>query len=1202
MRNRFSPLIVLWVAALTFGAALPAEADDTEIYIGEPTQNSAATRPNVLFVMDTSGSMGTAVTTTQTTFDPKETYEGDCAPTSIYWKSSTATFTGLPVDRNCSLQGGSSGTAGYVDAAHFQCMSAQKIIDVTGFQTISHVAQWRPATRRVPAIWNAPVRNTHDQPIDCADDFDLTKPGTPHGNGTLAYAGNGANGPYTNNAGQKINWNATETSSIGTYYSGNYLNWYYNAQTVVRTRLDILKESLSSLVSTLSQTNVGLMRFSTDGEGGMVIKEMEDVGTSRQAMLDAIASLNPSGNTPLSETYFEALRYIRGLNWDYGSRSSPQHSIAASRSGETYISPIGESCQKNFIVLLTDGEPVSDQLGAARTTGVDAIPGFKAYLDAYPAPNTGKCTPHPLSADTDGVCLDDLAAFAYDEDQIPKAGIDGSQNITTYTVGFGADVQSIAWAVDLLKTTADNTHGHGAFYEAADTASLNDAFSNIVSEILSVNTTFTAPTVAVNAFNRTQNLDDLFITVFGTPQPPEGGNKYHWPGNVKKYKITTEGVIVGRDNTPVVDAEQGFFDDDAKSFWPQLDDKDQEIDEREGPRAEIGGAANQLPDPGKRSLYTDVSSKTLKDNPVDLGNGAITDAMLGLDSIDPTDPEAIRNHDNLILWVRGADIDDKLTVDENKAAPARHEMGDPLHGRPATVIYGGTQDNPDLVLFAVTNDGYLHAIDTDDGSELWAYIPGQLLRRMKALHDDEPQATKQYALDGNIRAYKLDINNNGIVDGEDKVYLFFGMGRGGESYYALDVTDRNNPRLMWRKGSGKELKADGSVLDPNDVLPGLAQTWSTPVITNVNIGGTVRLVAIFAGGYDPTQDNLPYNTDDVGNRIYMLDAVTGDLLWRVAPSSDAATGDKLEIKSTLAVERQMNNSIPADVRVIDLDGDQLADRMYAADTGGRVWRFDIHNGQSAANLVRGGVFASLGRAGGAGSDPTDARRFYYAPDVSMMKQDGSVFLNLAIGSGYRGHPLDERIHDRFYSLRDRAPFVRPSQDDYNAYPFITDGNAKVIDVTTDITPSMPTDALGWKMDLSNPSWQGEKALAESITFAGTIIFTTYLPQAGDQINGSNSCLARQGRNRIYAVSALDGSPVVNRDDPTDEDDGTGGAPDRISDRWGELNQSGIAPEAVILFPETSVPTCIVGVESCGVGFTNNPVRTYWYQRDTEGTE
>jgi type IV pilus assembly protein PilY1 len=332
----------------------------------------------------------------------------------------------------------------------------------------------------------------------------------------------------------------------------------------------------------------------------------------------------------------------------------------------------------------------------------------------------------------------------------------------------------------------------------------------------------------------------------------------------------------------------------------------------------------------------------------------------------------------------------------------------------------------------------------------------------------------------------------------------------------------------------------------------------------------------------------------------MLDAVTGEQLWRAGPDTD--TTAQLRIPTTLAAEHQMNNSIPSDVRVIDLDGDQLADRMYVSDTGARVWRFDIINGQTTAALVRGGVLASLGRAGGAGTDPTDARRFYYAPDVSMMKQNGSVFLNLAIGSGYRGHPLEERVHDRFYSLRDRTPFVRPTQAEYNAFAIITDTDTNLVDVSTNISPTIPANALGWKMDLNVPSWEGEKVLAESLTFGGTILFTTYLPQAGDAISGSNSCVAHQGRNRLYAVNVLDGSPVVNRDNSADADGNVSKTGDEVEDRWGDLAQSGIAPEAVILFPETSVPACIVGVESCGVSFTNNPVRTFWNQRDTEGTD
>jgi type IV pilus assembly protein PilY1 len=1174
MRNRFSPVITLCAAALTVVAAVPAAADDTEIYIGQPTGTSTASRPNILFVMDTSGSMGTNVTT-QTTYDPKEVYDGKCPADKVYWKSSTANYSGRPVNSDCDFKDSDNTTGGVVDAAMFLCKTGQNIMDVNGFQTVTRAAQWRQRRTASNSKWTTLDRNRNTQ-VDCADDFDENKMKPVHGDGTKSYAANGTRGPYDDDAANQINWDTDETDDTYTFYTSNYLNWYYNAKTVTKTRLEIVQESLKSIISTLSAANVGLMRFSTDGEGGMVIKEMEDISTSRQDMVDAIDAMSPSGNTPLSETYSEALRYWRGMTWDYGSRSSPDKSIGASLSGTNYISPIAASCQKNFLVLLTDGEPVNDQLSGTR---ISEIPGFQTYLNEQAkVASGGACTPNVGSGATNvnGVCLDDLAGFAHTKDQIPGVVTAGDQTVTTYTVGFGGDVQSIAWAIDGLKSTA--TRGGGAFFEAGDTASLTDAFNNIIEEILSVNTTFTAPTVAVNAFNRTQNLDDLYITVFGTPQPPSAGNKFHWPGNIKKYEIETNGLIVGSDGKAVVDTSTGFFSGKARSFWSDVVD---------GSDVALGGAAHEIPTPALRKVYTDVGGSTLRSNAVAGTNANITAAMLGIDAASTI------TRDELIEWVRGADTDALLPADQIKP---RFAMGDPLHGRPATVIYGGTATNPDLVLFAATNDGYLHAIDTSDGHELWAYIPGQLLRRMDDLYTNDPQPAKRYGLDGNLRAYKLDINNNGLVDGADKVYLFFGMGRGGESYYALDVTDRNDPRLLWRKGSVNEIDGNGAAIPAADQLPGLAQTWSTPIITNVNIGGTVKLVAIFAGGYDPSQDNLAYNTDDIGNRIYMLDAVTGEQLWRAGPDTDGSA--QLKIPTNIGVERSMNNSIPSDVRVIDMDGDGLADRMYVSDTGARVWRFDIFNGQAASSLVTGGVFASVGRAGGAGTNPTDARRFYYAPDVSLLKQNGSAFINVAVGSGFRGHPLEAQIHDRFYAFRDHQGFTKFTQTAYNTGTIIKD--ADLVDVSANIAPNIPFGSVGWKMDMSVPSWQGEKVLAESLTFANTIIFTTYLPQAGAAVPGSNVCVARQGRNRLYAVSALDGSPILNRDGSADASGNVSPTGDEVEDRWGDLNQSGIAPEAVILFPETSAPTCIVGVESCGVSFTNDPVRTFWFQRNTEG--
>ena len=172
------------------------------------------------------------------------------------------------------------------------------------------------------------------------------------------------------------------------------------------------------------------------------------------------------------------------------------------------------------------------------------------------------------------------------------------------------------------RSTASSTatRGGGSFFEAGDTASLTDAFNNIIEEILSVNTTFTAPTVAVNAFNRTQNLDDLYITVFGTPQPPSAGNTFHWPGNIKKYEINPDGTIVGPGEKPVVDTTTGFFDGKAQSFWSDVVD---------GSDVTLGGAAHEIPTPANRNVYTDIGGSTLKStgNQVQVANAAITADM-----------------------------------------------------------------------------------------------------------------------------------------------------------------------------------------------------------------------------------------------------------------------------------------------------------------------------------------------------------------------------------------------------------------------------------------------------------------------------------------------------------------------------------------------------------------------------------------------
>jgi len=58
---------------------------------------------------------------------------------------------------------------------------------------------------------------------------------------------------------------------------------------------------------------------------------------------------------------------------------------------------------------------------------------------------------------------------------------------------------------------------------------------------------------------------------------------------------------------------------------------------------------------------------------------------------------------------------------------------------------------------------------------------------------------------------------DGIVDsrGGRRVIAYFGNGRGGSMYYAVDVTYKNTPKFLWAIGPA------------TTGLAGIGQTWST---------------------------------------------------------------------------------------------------------------------------------------------------------------------------------------------------------------------------------------------------------------------------------------------------------------------------------------------------------------------------------------
>jgi type IV pilus assembly protein PilY1 len=1107
----------------------PAIADDTELLIVDPSK-TVSTPPNIMFILDTSGSMRDPVDSTEPYNNATDySSRGSCDANDIYW-------TTLDVVPACVDAGGNANTQ-YVDKTSFLCSDAALRMSGIGAYT-GVMVQYR-SDGSGAARWQQLAIGNSSDPVECQNDSG------EHGDGTAGdvYAQAGTGLPqFTSDPAAEISWGSGDAAQVYTAYDGNYLNWKSTPVTSRQPKMDIMKAVTKNLMNSIEDVNVGLMRFN-DRDGGRILHDIGNINTDRAAILAKIQALSPGGRTPLAESLYEAALYWRGMSADYGNFSVTTvdgvktQSPADVDSGAfvagvpgTYQQPALPVCTRNFNVLLTDGLPVDD---TGAQTRAPALPSF-GILGRTACDGTGE-----------GRCLDDVAEY------MSKVSISSDtadpQTVVTHTIGFAIDLPILALAAE---------RSGGDYYLADDVETLTTALMRIVENILDKGLSFSAPTVAVNTFNRTQNLNDLYIATFS----PE--SKVHWPGNLKKY--TVSGGVIKDSSTPArdaIDSTTGFFDSNAKSYWT--------VGDPDGSDVVLGGAANRLPDPVIRNVYTnygyDNGLSTAPSNAIDTANTNLTLADFGLTGAagEPTLAE-------IINWSRGADI---LDVDNDPTTTVRYVMGDPLHSQPAAVVFGGTETNPDVVVFTATNDGYLHAVDGATGEELWSFIPKQLLPDLPELMLNGDSTYKHYGIDGDVVPVVVDQNHNGIIDGNDFVHIIFGMRRGGTDYFSINVTDKNNPVLNWQKSYAE-----------------FGQSWSRPVVARVdmvnNALNSMKAVVILGEGYDTVHDTAAWPgaayPDNVGAGITMLDLFSGDRVWRAGRAN-----------ADLTIPA-MTRSFPSEVKVIDFSGDGFIDRMYAVDVGGQVFRFDVFQNQAPADVVTGGVIARFGAEGVASRGDTDARRFYSAPDVSIFSDPvlNRRFIAVGVGSGYRAHPLDVSAEDKYYSLRDPDLFSKLTSTAYSTYNIAHDENMH--EISGQVNTIIGSNERGWKFTVP----AGQMILSSSATFDNAVFFISYRPDIG----AASSCQVTPGDNYLYRVDVSNGDPIANNLDVMDPNDSN---PARIT----ALEQGGIAPTPAFLFPGgddgcigaacSPPPLGCVGVECFDPGFANNPVRTLWTQDGIE---
>lgn len=461
-------------------------------------------------------------------------------------------------------------------------------------------------------------------------------------------------------------------------------------------------------------------------------------------------------------------------------------------------------------------------------------------------------------------------------------------------------------------------------------------------------------------------------------------------------------------------------------------------------------------------------------NKLDTTNTSITPALMGLTATQTTE------RDTTLDWIQTA------------------PMGAPLHTKPALVNYG-TQK----VLYVMTNQGFIHAIDATDptapdngapntagGEELFAFMPRELLDNLHPQYVGQVGDPHIYGLDGAITRWHEDTNNDGIVNGAETVMLVFGMRRGGKAYYALDVTIPTSPRLLWEVSAAT-----------NIAFAGLEQTWSRASLVPVKHGTVETEVLIFGGGFDPAMDGQTSRNPGSGNAIFVV-SKEGDLITKI---TDGA----------------MQYSIPSDLTIIDTNSDGLADRLYAGDMGGLVWRVDFDDISDATDTT-------VTQIADLGIDDGSYQPIFYPPSVALNNQSGLRFLSIAVGTGDRTQPLLTGTANQLVMLRDLdyefgAPELPAA---VSTYPTITSNNlhdATPNDIgSTDaaLVSAARTDLAakrGWKITLN----ANEKALSQLLTFEGKIMATTFEPLP----DASNDPCNFESTGRLYTVRVGDARPV-----------------------------------------------------------------------------
>jgi len=550
------------------------------------------------------------------------------------------------------------------------------------------------------------------------------------------------------------------------------------------------------------------------------------------------------------------------------------------------------------------------------------------------------------------------------------------------------------------------------------------------------------------------------------------------------------------------------FVSDGTRLWPDLDG-----------RPALAGTARVPADPNTRNIYTYIPNGAgggtvvsfTTDNVATLAGpmqtGAATAGVIGL----------IRS---LPL---GAVIGSTPAIMD---VPSLDPPPDDQYGRPdAAGSFAFTYKDRRSLIFVGANDGMIHAIDTRTGYEVWAFIPYNLLPKLRTLADGQSVEQFDYFVDSSPKIAEVKIK------GSWRSMLIIGQGPGGTFYQAFDVTSAGmgvdpergdisavtdllqqfdtpdeSIQFKWAfPNYGSFDPAYTATFNVTDGTPGgkvkiygdirstasLAEktvgfSWSDPAVGPLDPARDTNAVIVGSGYFPDLETLIPSRsstTAKAGNALYLLNADTGELLGNASgstcPTISSGSGTGNGCVNIGDVSNGRKNALQADPTAAGLAASLVVTKAYLGDIDGRYWRFDFTpEGTISANRM------------------VDTNQPIYASSALLFVGTADVFMFFATGSDLLPSSAPGGLGTfKLWGLKDNAPAVGATVKFSRDLATVTNTGGLATGERPSVAPSVAGDIVFY-------TTTSETATTPCADFSAKLYAVTYVGSAAYDSNNS----------------------------------------------------------------------------------------------------